>query len=101
MHQNMDGITAFRMDKIVGKKRHHYLTVVYQIDRFCIRLLWAGEERKATTWSSFLTGSGGMRNAINSGIAPMQKVVCLLRRHHELILNWFRSQKTISSGPAV
>ena len=39
-------------------------------------------------------------NAINFGIAPMQKVVCLLRRHHDLMLNWFRAKKTISSGPA-
>ena len=37
--------------------------------------------------------------AINSGIAPMQKVVPMRCRHHELILNWFRAQKTISLGP--
>jgi len=36
--------------------------------------------------------------AMRSRIAPMKKVARMLRSHRELLLNWFRAKKTISSG---
>jgi len=36
--------------------------------------------------------------AMRSRIAPMQKVARMIRRHRELILNWFRAKKAFSSG---
>lgn len=36
--------------------------------------------------------------AMRSRIDPMKKVARTLRSHSELILNWFRAQKTISAG---
>jgi transposase len=36
--------------------------------------------------------------ALRSRIEPMQKVARTLRKHEELILNWFVAKKTISSG---
>ena len=38
------------------------------------------------------------RRAIKSRIKPMQKVARMLSSHRELLLNWFRARKTISSG---
>jgi transposase len=36
--------------------------------------------------------------AMRSRIEPMKKVARMLRSHRELLLNWFRAKKTISSG---
>jgi len=36
--------------------------------------------------------------AMRSRIVPMQKVAKMIRRHRELILNWFRAKKAFSSG---
>jgi transposase len=38
------------------------------------------------------------KEAIRSRLGPMKKVARSLRRHHDLILNWFRAVGTISSG---
>lgn len=38
---------------------------------------------------------------MRSRIKPMKRVAKMLRRHHELILNWFRAKGTISSGVVV
>ncbi len=35
---------------------------------------------------------------MRSRLKPLKRVARLLRRHHELILNWFRAKGTISSG---
>ena len=38
------------------------------------------------------------RQTIRSRIEPMKKIARSLRQHRELILNYFRAQKLISSG---
>jgi transposase len=38
------------------------------------------------------------RQTMRSRIEPMKKIACSLRQHRELILNYFRAQKLISSG---
>ena len=38
------------------------------------------------------------KEAMRSRLGPMKKVARSLRRHHDLILNWFRAGGTISSG---
>jgi len=38
------------------------------------------------------------RRAMRSRIAPLKKVARTLRRHEDLLLNWFRAEGTISSG---
>jgi transposase len=35
---------------------------------------------------------------MRSRIEPIKKVARMLRSHRELLLNWFRARKTISSG---
>ncbi|MBL4847052.1 MAG: transposase, partial [Planctomycetes bacterium] len=36
--------------------------------------------------------------AMRSQIGPMKRVARMLRRHRELILNWFHAHGTVSSG---
>ncbi len=38
-HQNLDGIHAIGVDELSWKKGHKYLTLVYQVDHDCRRLL--------------------------------------------------------------
>ncbi len=68
-HRDLSGIEAIGVDEIQWRSGHTYLTLVYQISG-AKRLLWVSHERTEQS----------------------------LRRHHDLILNWFRAAGTISSG---
>ena len=46
-------IFAIGVDEIQYAKGHKYLTLVYQIDRECIRLLWVGKERTIESFQGF------------------------------------------------
>ena len=52
-HQDLSGITAIGVDELCWGKWHRYVTVVYQINRDSVRLLWLGEHRKAKTLLRF------------------------------------------------
>jgi len=45
VHRDESGVTAIGVDEIQWRRGHHYLTLVYQIDEGCRRLLWIGRER--------------------------------------------------------
>ena len=45
VHRELTGVTAIGVDEIQWRRGHHYLTLVYQIDEGCRRLLWIGRER--------------------------------------------------------
>jgi len=51
-------IRAIGVDEIQYAKGHKYLTLVYQIDAGCIRLLWMGKERTVETFQGFFTMIG-------------------------------------------
>jgi transposase len=44
-HREMTGITAIGIDEIAWRKGHRYVTLVYQINEECKRLLYVGENR--------------------------------------------------------
>ena len=44
-HRVLGAIRAIGVDEIQRGKGHKYLTLVYQIDLGCTRLLWVGKER--------------------------------------------------------
>ncbi len=48
-HRSLDGVTAIGVDEIQYRSGHRYLTLVYQIDANCRRLLWLGEQRTKKT----------------------------------------------------
>ena len=45
VHRDLAGVEAIGVDEIQWRRGHHYLTLVYQIDAGCRRLLWIGRER--------------------------------------------------------
>lgn len=60
-HQDLAGVTAIGFDEIQWHRGHHYLTVVYQIDAACRRLLWVGEGRTVKTALRFFRWFGRPR----------------------------------------
>jgi transposase len=62
-HRDLSGITAIGVDEVQFQKGHRYLTVVYQIDSACRRLLWVGPERTVKTLLRFFRMLGRERTA--------------------------------------
>ncbi len=52
-HRTLGSIQAIGVDEIAYAKGHKYLTLVYQIDAGCTRLLWIGKERTVATFNQF------------------------------------------------
>ncbi|UCC29331.1 MAG: ISL3 family transposase [Phycisphaerales bacterium] len=80
-HRSLDGITAIGVDEIQFRKGHRYLTVVYQIDQGCRRLLWVGRDRTAKTLLRFFRMLGRRRTAAIRFVCsdmwqPYLKVIC-------------------------
>ncbi len=61
-HQDLGGVRAIGIDEIAWKKGHKYLTLVYQIDGHCKRLLWVGKARKVKTLLAFFRWFGAGRS---------------------------------------
>src|SRR6516225_797228 len=62
-HRNLDGIEAIGVDEVQWQKGHHYLTLVYQIDGSCRRLLHIAPERTMRSLLSFFRLLGKTRSA--------------------------------------
>jgi transposase len=62
-HMDLRGITAIGVDEILWHRGHKYLTVVYQINEGCKRLLWVGPDRKVKTLLRFFRWLGKERSA--------------------------------------
>ena len=60
-HRNIDNVRAIGVDEIQYHNGHNYLTIVYQIDNHCRRLLWIGKERKKKTLYAFCDFMGKQR----------------------------------------
>ncbi len=58
---DLSNITALGVDEIYWAKKS-FLTVVYQIDNHCKRLIWCGEHRKEATIRSFFDWFGVERS---------------------------------------
>jgi transposase len=50
---DLSNISAIGVDEVLWHRGHKYLTVVYQIDHHCKRLLWIGKDRNAETFQKF------------------------------------------------
>jgi len=55
---DLNGITALGVDELQWGRGHRYITVVYQINRNCKRLLWIGEHRTVKTLLRFFRWLG-------------------------------------------
>jgi len=64
-NRNLDNITAIGIDEICWKKKgSKFLTLVYQIDNGCKRLLFVGKDRTKKTLLSFFEEFGPERSAL-------------------------------------
>ncbi|MBI2778237.1 MAG: ISL3 family transposase, partial [Gammaproteobacteria bacterium] len=61
-HQDLTGIHSIGVDEIAWQRGHRYLTLVYQIDSHCKRLLWIGEKRTVKTLLRFFRWFGKERS---------------------------------------
>jgi transposase len=62
-HMSLAGIRAIGVDELAWARGHQYVTVVYQIDEGCRRLLWVGQHRTAKTLLRFFRWLGKKRAA--------------------------------------
>ena len=63
-NRKLDNVESIGVDEIAWKKGHKYLTLVYQIDPNCTRLLWIGKDRTVKTFLQFFK-MFGKENSIN------------------------------------
>ena len=62
-HRSLEGITAIGVDEIKWLRGPKYLSLVYQINDGCKRLLWIGKERTEESFHRFFDLLGETRNA--------------------------------------
>ena len=73
-HRNLDGIRSVGVDELSWKKGHKFLTLVYQVDHRCKRLLWIGRDRTSATFTTFFDWLGEPRSrAIEFIVSDMWK----------------------------
>lgn len=54
-HRELASVKAIGVDEIAYGRGHQYLTLVYQIESGCTRLLWVGKERTTESFERFFT----------------------------------------------
>ena len=52
-HRQIAPLSAIGVDEIAVGRGHKYLTLVYQIEAGCVRLLWVGKERTTQSFEQF------------------------------------------------
>ena len=57
-HRTLAPLRAIGVDEIQYGRGHQYLTLVYQIEAQCTRLLWVGKERTTESFQGFFTQIG-------------------------------------------
>ena len=62
-HQELSGVRAIGIDEVAWQRGPRFLTLVYQIDAGCRRLLWVGQERRVKTLLGFFRWFGPARSA--------------------------------------
>jgi transposase len=102
-HRNLDHIEQLGIDELQVFRGHKYLTLVYQIDKGCRRLLWSGPERKVKTLLTFFREFGPERSASLKYIcsdmwAPYLKVIKKKARNALNILDRFHIMKKFNEA---
>jgi transposase len=63
------GVEAIGVDEVQWQRGHKYLTLVYQIDADCKRLLWIGQERREASLRKFF-------DLLGDKLRPTLRFVC-------------------------
>lgn len=103
VHRDLSGATAIGVDEIQWRRGHHYLTLVYQIDDGCRRLLWIGRERTEATLRSGMQLLGekfcsGLRFACSDLWQPYLKVLAEQAGGAIHVLDRFHIMKQLGSA---
>jgi transposase len=61
-HRDLSNVDSIGVDEVLWQRGHKYLTVVYQIDTECRRLLWVGKDRTIKTLLRFFRSFGKERS---------------------------------------
>ena len=93
-HRDLSGIEAIGVDEIAWQRGHKYLTLVYQVDTSCRRLLWIGQERKTKTLLRFFRWlgkerTGELRFICSDMWKPYLKVIAKKAGHAIHVLDRF------------
>jgi transposase len=88
-HRDLKDINAIGVDEVAYRKGHKYLTLVYQIDAGCRRLLWMTETRTTKAFKGFFTWLGEPRSkALGVVCSDMWKpFLNVIKRHAGQALN--------------
>jgi len=102
-HQSLAGIEAIGIDEIQWQRGHRYLTLVYQIDEGCRRLLWIGQERRVKTLLRFFRWLGkerskGLRFICSDMWQPYLKVIAKKAGHAVHVLDRFHIMSILSKA---
>ena len=54
-HRELGALRAIGVDEIAIGRGHRFLTLVYQIEADCVRLLWVGKDRTTQSFEKFFT----------------------------------------------
>ena len=102
-HRDLSGIEAIGIDEIQWQRGHKYLTLVYQIDANCRRLLWVGKKRKVKTLLGFFRWFGKertkeLRYICSDMWRPYLKVIAKKAGHSIHILDRFHIMAHLSKA---
>ena len=102
-HRDLSGIEAIGIDEIQWQRGHKYLTLVYQIDAGCRRLLWIGKKRKVKTLLGFFRWFGKARTQELGYICsdmwkPYLRVIAKKAGHAIHILDRFHIMANLSKA---
>jgi transposase len=102
-HRDLSGIEAIGIDEIQWQRGHRYLTLVYQIDAGCRRLLWIGKKRKVKTLLGFFRWFGKERSAELGYICsdmwkPYLRVIAKKAGHAIHVLDRFHIMANLSKA---
>jgi transposase len=88
-HRQLEHIRAMGVDEIQYGRGHQYLTLVYQIEAGCQRLLWVGKERTSESFQQFFDYIGTqLSNKIEFVCSDMwQPYLQLIKQHCTNALN--------------
>ena len=96
-HRQLEGIEAIGIDEIhwsKGQRSNNFLTVIYQIDSHCRRLLWVGKRRTQATLRRGLAALGpavvsGLRFVCSDMWQPYLRVLAAKAGHALHVLDRF------------
>ena len=102
-HTDLNDIGAIGIDEIQWHKGHHFLTVIYQIDKHRKRLVWLGDKRRVKTLLRFFRWFGKERSAALEFICsdmwrPYLKVITKKAPQAVHVLDRFHTMSMLSKA---